>query len=127
MRVFYIIIVLVSLFLLYIVDLIHQSVLMNRFMQGERRLSPISKKILERWQKDYKKIFDIASKIDTKKLSSEDKKNLANQIESLTLLQNHIESTIGTGVKRYKIRVAKRLQKAAKIVLEMSNKSKISA
>lgn len=122
----YISIAIFLLILIRIIDRLYQRSLMKKFMQGERRLSPVSRRILNRWHNDYHRLQDIADKIDTNKLNPEDRKNLAIGVEALNFFYNSIEPTIGTGVRRYKIRISKMLQNAAHIIVEISKRAAVT-
>lgn len=97
---------------------------MKKFMEGGRRLSPISRRIIQRWRDDYNKLTAIAAKIDRARLDDEDRKNLDLGVDALNFFYTSIEPTIGTGVKRYKVRISRMLQNAAKIIVEISKKAK---
>ncbi len=113
------------LIILRLIDYTNQRRMMRQFNQNGKKLSPVSKKIVERWQNDCKKLFSLIDKIDTSKLDVEDKKNLALGVDSLHMLYPAIESIIGTGVRRYKTRFAKLLQESAKLIIEVSAKAAV--
>lgn len=123
---FYFSITILIIFTLRFIDRLYQRSLMKKFVQNGRKLSPVSRKILERWKEDYSRLSDIISKIDTSKLNPEDKKNLALGVNALNFFYQSIEPTIGTGVRRYKIRISNMLQRATKLIMDISNKSKAS-
>lgn len=118
--------IIIAAILINILDRLYQRSLMKKFMEGERLLSPVSRRILQRWRNDYYKLKEIAEKIDRAKLDEEDKKNLALGVDALNFFYNSIEPIIGTGVRRYKVRISRMLQNAAKIIVEISRKSQIS-
>ena len=116
--------VIIAVILFNILDRVYQRSLMKKFMEGGRRLSPISRRIIQRWRDDYNKLTAIAAKIDRARLDDEDRKNLDLGVDALNFFYTSIEPTIGTGVKRYKVRISRMLQNAAKIIVEISKKAK---
>lgn len=116
-------IVIVALLFIRFIDRIYQRFLMNKFLQNGRKLSPISKRIVERWQHDYSKLSELIKKIDTKKLNPDDKKNLATCVNALNFFYQSMEPIIGTGVRRYKIRISNTLRRVSKLIIEFSNKA----
>lgn len=100
---------------------------MKKFVRNGKVLSPISRKIIERWKDDYSKLSEIINSIDTTKLNPEDKKNLVLGVNALNFFYQSIEPTIGTGVRRYKIQISNMLQRATKLIVEISKKAKNAA
>lgn len=122
----YIASVILAVILINVLDRLYQRSLMKKFMAGERHLSPISKRILQRWRDDYNKLKEIADKIDSAKLDEEDRKNLALGVDALNFFYSSMEPTIGTGVRRYKVRISRMLRNAARIIVEISNKAQVT-
>ena len=114
-------------FTIRFLDRLYQRSLMKKFVRNGRVLSPISRKIIERWKDDYSKLSEIINSIDTTKLNPEDKKNLALGVNALNFFYQAIEPTIGTGVRRYKIHISNMLQHATKLIVEISKKAESAA
>lgn len=125
MIILYLAITFLLLIIFRFADHINQRRMMRQFNQSGKKLSPVSKKIVERWHNDCKKLFTLIDRIDASKLNQEDKKNLALGIDSLHMLYPAIESIIGTGVRRYKIRFSRLLQESARLILEASAKAAV--
>lgn len=124
---FYFFSILFIYFTIRFLDRLYQRSLMKKFVRNGKVLSPISRKIIERWKDDYSKLSEIINSIDTTKLNPEDKKNLVLGVNALNFFYQSIEPTIGTGVRRYKIQISNMLQRATKLIVEISKKAKNAA